>query len=556
MAFSHPHSPNFALSSFAGLRGIVRRVQEERLTSAPFMNSKNLKKQFRKKYEDFFSGCFRVASAPHSFIWSGDFSNFYGGISICSKIPLRFYVGLEKIDDNKFEIEEEFFAYSPSANSFKKIILDDYIISNLYDELAEVFKGYKIRFFSELVLGLSLGGLGAMSAAISGLIYDDKARKSDFACRLVKKIQRGRSSAATALCALCESALPIVVSSKNGKPWAKGLDEIFKINQNAAWSFDFGLIFSGNLVQGGSVIASAEELKKESIVNQGEVEKIAGYKTMPFWDSYLGMLEQVSTKTLLLMKELFRKGNSSETLKQFFSSLNQYQNLLHFVDISTPAVDKIYASIHKTSSLTQNAMGSGCKITGVGRGGEVLFAMPFGQYRDAIFDVAKILGVSVDYVSWKDGFEQGSVKIEQDITAGSYSEFVGSDMFEIESIQKGQKTFKVSKDKNVKSSLVIDLIDNKIFLHGEKADSKKIPSQKAACQIFEKLYQSKNWSLDNDQLPKTYAASRFDLQSKIISPMEKYLGFKFEISGTSFENFSLSLKTLPADIAIVRSISS
>jgi mevalonate kinase len=518
------------------------------------LNSKKLKKQFSANYEKFFSSCFRVASAPHSFIWSGDFSNFYGGISICSKIPLRFYVGLEKIDDDKFEVEEEFYAYNPSINKFERIVLDEYITSNLSNELSDIFKGYKVRFLSELILGLSLGGLGAMSAAIANLVHEDESKKSDFACKLVKKIQHGRSSAATALCALCDSALPIVVSSKNGKPWAIGSDKLFKIDQNVAWPFDFGLIFSGNLVQGGSVIASTEELQKESVANQREIEKITGYKTLSFWDSYLGMLEQVSTKTILLMKKLFIKGNSSENLKQFFSSLNHYQNLLHFVDISTPAIDKIYTSIHKIASLTQNNIGSGCKITGVGRGGEVLFALPFGQHREAVFSMAKNLGVSVDYASWQDGFEQFAGRIEQDLQRKVYSEFIRSDMYQIELVNKGYRTYKILSNRQINSSLIIDLVDNKIFIDGKKVDSKKIPSQKAACLIFEKLYQSENWSLDNEQLPKTYAASRFDLQSKIVTPLERYLGFKFEISGTSFEKFRLSLKILPTDVAIIRRI--
>jgi hypothetical protein len=168
--------------------------------------------------------------------------------------------------------------------------------------------------------------------------------------------------------------------------------------------------------------------------------------------------------------------------------------------------------------------------------------------------MARDLGVSVDYASWQDGFEQSSDKIEQDLRTGIYSEFVGSDMFQIESVKKGHRTYKVFKDRQIDLPLVIDLVNNKIFVCGQKVDSKKIPSQKAACLIFEKLYQSKNWSLDNEQLPKTYAASRFDLQSKIVSPLEKHLGFKFEISGTSFEKFRLSLKTLPTDVAIIRRV--
>jgi hypothetical protein len=184
----------------------------------------------------------------------------------------------------------------------------------------------------------------------------------------------------------------------------------------------------------------------------------------------------------------------------------------------------------------------------------VLFALPFGQYRDAIYGLTEELGVSVDYASWKDGFEPNADLIEQDLSQNVYSEFISSDMYQVELINNGRRTYRLTKKRLVEFPLVIDLVDNKIFISGEKVDSKKIPSQKAACQIFSKLYESKKWMLENTHLPKSYATSRFDLQSKVISPMEKSLGFKFEISGTSFEKFSLSLKNLPPEIAIIRRI--
>jgi len=524
------------------------------------MNTKKLKKEFSAHYVNFFKSVVRSASAPHCFIWSGDFSNFYGGLSICSKIPFRFYVGLERISDDKFEVEEEILAYNPSKGKFEKIILDEYIVSGLKEELQRDFQGYRIKFFSELILGLSLGGLGAMSAAISVLLIGDQTKRPNFAQNLTKKLQKGRSSSATALCALSNSPYPVVVGFKTNELWAKGMEEIFKLPDTPMWPIDYGLIFSGNLVQGASVVASAEELKRVTLTRQNEMEEAIGYKFDSFWETYLNMLEQISGETLLSMKELFRCGNSKQNLKHFFSSLNQYQNLLHLVDISTSGVDEIYSSVHTMANARDNDVGSGCKITGVGRGGELLFAVPYGQYRSEIESLVDDLarerkGVNLDYASWRDGTELDGARIEQDIESKIFFDLIDGDLFLVTSFSHGKKLTRLADNKKSESILVIDLEENKIFYRGNKIDSKKIPSQKAACAILDLLLSSEDRVVLNNDLPKTYSLSRFDLQSKVTTPLERAFGFKFEISGTSFDKYQVTLKNIP-DCTILRRVDS
>lgn len=522
------------------------------------MNTKQLKKTFPRFYNDFFCNASKVTSAPHSFIWVGDFSNFYGGFSICSKIPFRFYAGLEEIGGQNFELEEDFFAYNPTKNRFEKITLDDYIVRALREQLKDELAGYRLRLFSELILGLSLGGLGALSAAISALIYDEPSQRAEFAEEISRKIQRGRSSPITALTALSDSEYPLVVSSREKKSWSKTLDKMFHLSGDMVWPLDFGLIFSGDLVQGPAVIASAESLKKASLKRQTEIEQAVGYKISPYWQSYIDILEQIAGRALLGLKELFLSGQSAPNLRAFFRSLNQYQNLLQFVDISTANIDKVYSEIHRLSNVADNMAGSGCKITGVGKGGEVLFALPFGRYRDEVEKMTEKIfkngSANLHYASWRDGFESGGATVEQDLQGEIYSDYVKGQMYEVIQFNKGKISRFLSKDKKIIAQLIFDLEEKKIVFKGKKINSKLIPSQKAACEIMAKIFSFENYLVSNEQLPKTYGQSRFDLQSKVVSPLEKIFGLKFEITGTSFNEFTLKLVSAPQSLMIIKKL--
>jgi mevalonate kinase len=520
------------------------------------MNSQTLKQKFPKIYQEFFSKCQRVVSSPHSFFWTGDFSGFYGGLTISQKIPLRFYVGLEEINPIRFEIQRKILAFVPYRRNFVEIQLDDYLFEKLNSLLSKYLKGSKIYFLSEIPLGSSLGGLGAISACLAMLITTKNLEKIFLlAWQIVKELQQGRSSGATAFASLSNSPYPIVFYSKGKKYWGGPLDQFYSLPPMPSWPIDFGLIFSGNFVQGASVIASALEIKNILEKRESQIKKIlkTDFKNS-FWKTYLLMLNQTACQNLIALAELFKKGANDSALEFFFNTLNQYQNLLHFLEISTPSIDKIYSEIHQIANKTENKVGSGAKITGVGKGGEVLFALPFGQYREKISNLkSQISNLSLDYASWQDGFETEGVKIEQDLQNGIYSSFIEKGSLLLKIYQGDKVSSKIIKEEDLekekrKIELLFDTINNKIYIKGRGFDSSSLPSQKATIEILQKLLRAKGKKLKNTELPKSYAENRYDLQSKITAPLSRLVPLRFEISGGMYENYNLTLK--PFDIRI------
>lgn len=525
------------------------------------MNSQSLKQKFPEIYQEFFSQAEKVASAPHSFFWTGDFSGFYGGLTILQKIPLRFYIGLSKIAPKKIEVQRTFPAYFSSLKKFGEISLDDHLYKALCEVLKEKFKGYKVFFLSEVRLGSSLGGLGALSACLARLINPSSDLLSNFniASEILRRLQMGRTSSATAYTALSTSSYPVVFYSKGVKYWAKSLDKLYSLPEIPIWPIDFGLIFSGNLVLGKAVIASAEEIKKTLKKRENEIKKlIRPAFSNSFWDTYLSMLNQVASQTTLALVDLFKKGADDSSIEFFFDTLNQYQNLLHFLNISTQNIDQIYSAIHQMANKIENQVGSGCKMTGVGKGGEVLFALPFGQYREKIESLItalkpKIPNISLDYTSWSDGLESEGVKIEQDLNEGILSNFIKTGSFILKVFYKDDYYSIILDEKDLekekkKINLWLDTIDKKIYLKGRGVDSRTLSSQRATIEILTRLLKKADKKLKNTELPKTYAENRYDLQGKITIPLSRLVPLKFEIQGGIYENYTLKL--LPFDIKV------
>ncbi len=527
------------------------------------MNSQNLKTKFPKIYRDFYCKCERVVSSPHVFFWTGDFSVFYGGLAVCSKIPLRFYVGLEKISKDKVEISEEFYAYFPSQNAFSKIRFDDYIINSLKDNLSSDLKGYRLNFLSEIPLGVSLGGLGALSACLGTLIAKDITKAESLAIKFSSVLQRGRKSSAAALTSLCQSSYPLVYSQDKNKPRVLFLDKMLHLPSKAAWPIDFGLIFTGKLVQGSAVISSSEEMERVSKDLQNQAgELLGGYKG-DFWKDYLSMLNHVACQSLVAIKDLFNSGSSDKNLSFFFATLNQYQNLLHFLGISTPQINEIYSTVHKLANNLEGRPGSGAKISGVGRGGEVLFAMPYGEARKKIelasIDLAKKNDSRdfLDYASWRDGLETRGAILEQDIKKSIFSDFIKKGMYRIDVFDSGESYSKIITKNEIDKlspALILDSDRKKLIYKGKSPDSSKIFSQKATVEILGALLQKKDNKIFNSDLPVSYGKSRFDLQSKIIKPLSKLTGLEFEISGGMYDDFTCQLKPFDLTIIVLKKI--
>jgi hypothetical protein len=296
-------------------------------------------------------------------------------------------------------------------------------------------------------------------------------------------------------------------------------------------------------------------IKRISTRRQKEIADLIGEQSGSFWGDYLKMLDQVSKQTLLNFIDVFKRGSSEEGLRNFFEGLNQYQNLLHFLEISTSNIDKIYSLVHKISNKTENGIGSGVKITGVGKGGEVLFCMPYGRYREKLpLVLEEIPETSLDFASWTGGTESEGVKLEQDLANNNFSTFSqkAKAVAKIYS-KKGLQTKLLGAEDKAEADLILDKLSQKIIFKNKPVKSTEIPSQKATVEILSDLLASENRSLKNDELGK-YGKSRYDLQGKITTPLTKIAGLNFEITGGVYDNFTLKLKSFDIKIAVISAL--
>lgn len=525
------------------------------------MNTKTLRQSFDNEYNQFFRTSSRVISAPLSFIWSGDFSGFYGGITVVQPIPRRIYIGLEPIQAGTLEIEEKFMAYDSTGCRFRQYTLDQSLISDIQAIIGDKLKGCRMHILSEVMLGTSLGALGAISAILARLItdIDDKKKVFELAWKIATKIQQGRSSGSTTYAAIFGGSQPIVFHSQSKKFWAKPITSISNSKPDIDWPIDFGLIYTGTLVQGRAVIASAEVIKEISSDRQEKIKKKLDIETSPFWEDYLAMLRQVTYETILTMSDLIKTGTNNQLIEKFFNTINQYQYLLQFLEITTPDIDRIYSAVHKMANKVDNIVGSGCKISGVGKGGEMLFAVPYGAYRDKIDKMIDAINsrhstnVVLEYASWQDGIGAPGLTIDQSLGEGIKYSGLENDS-RILTIYSptviGSKIISNTDDING-IDLVLDNVNRKIFIDGKAVSSKELASQKSTIEILKQLLELDDRILTNDKLPKSYGDNRYDLHGKIVKPLIKLVDLKFEISGETYGQYAIKLMPFNIKIGVI-----
>ena len=106
-------------------------------------------------------------------------------------------------------------------------------------------------------------------------------------------------------------------------------------------------------------------------------------------------------------------------------------------------------------------------------------------------------------------------------------------------------------------SLLLDPQNHEIWIRKMRLDSKAIPSSSATIQILKTLLDNLGKEIKNSKLPKSsYSQDRNELQSKIISPLNKQLKktlnkeLPVHIHG-SIDEFTIILKGLPLSIHVI-----
>lgn len=537
-------------------------------------NSETLKKAFPQVYRDFFASCQQVASASNSFLWTGEFSGFYGGLTVSQKLPIRSYVGLETTFEGEVAINREYLTFDGAKQQFVKSIVDDRLCENLTQYLIKHYQGDKnftgvrIHILTEIPLGHSLGSNGAIAAALALLLA--KKQKFDTVFARAREIlslsQAGHSSGVSAYMALANTPSPVVFFTKDGSYVAKPIDELAGLATAPIWPIDFGLIYTGAQANAESVILANNQTVAELSHITNSLDQLLGkHQKFNFQRTYIDILNITAGLTASSLVEMLKRGADNPTLERFFNSLNQYQNLLHVLHVSDSLTDLLYSRIHQIANKQVNEVGSGAKISGIGKGGALLFAVPYGTHRSSISElVAKLAKETgrplwLDYTSWLDGIGGQPGKIEQDIASGIHSSFIDRDALSLVVLEQGKMRKQVLTNERFESfknslDLLLDKTTGKIMIAGQSVTSKELPSQKATVAIFANLISTNGLMLQSADLPSSYGENRYDLQGKIVLPLIKQVkaltgrDLQLTISGKMYENYRLSLD--PSNITI------
>jgi len=538
-------------------------------------NTSTLQKHFTDTYRSFFSKCQKVASAPNSFLWAGEFSGFYeDGLLISQKLPFRVYVGIESTLDGKIEVEQEYTTYDVEEDAFTKRVFDTQLSNQFKLFLENYFKdkleiGFKIHVLTEAPMGHGLGSNGALAAALATLIADDLPfeKQYELAYSILSGSQKGYSSGVTAYNALVSTDQPILFYGHKKKHKAYPISEIAKVKSPLTWPIDFGLIYTGVQTNSENVVLAAEHTMTElNDASQSVNELIKNYSHPPFQQTFLDMLNMTSALMVNGFARIFNRGANDASLQEFFGTLNQYQNLLHILNISTKTSDIIYRHLHELANKEVNGSGSGVKVSGIGKGGVMLFAVPYGAHRTEVSLLIDELrekfnkNIRLDYASWLDGIGEGGARVEQDISKNIVSNLLSEDVVLAKILHHGKEvrqtmTLERYQDLAFKSELVVDKTSGKIYIAGKPLTSKELPSQKATAIILYDLLNSSNYKLSNEQISDSYGSNRYDLHSKIVLPIVKQLmkmankDFQLSVSGGMYDQFELRLD--PSNVSIL-----
>ena len=538
-------------------------------------NTLTLQRNFPEIYREFFAKCQQVASAPNSFLWSGEFSGFYeGGLLISQKLPFRVYVGFEKTFDSKITVDQGYIAYEMGENNFVKKVFDPQLAEQFKVFLSgqfgqeKDFTGISVHIMTEAPLGHGLGSNGALAAALATLVSKDKdiPKKFELARKILAASQKGYSSGVSAYNALTSTNQPILFFGHDKSFSAYPISEIAGVEGLINWPIDFGLIYTGVQTNSETVVLSTEHTMAElSIAGERVQELLADYSHPPFQQTYLDMLNMTSGLMVSGFAKIFARGSNDEALRDFFGTMNQYQNLLHILNISTKTADIIYRHIHELANKEINGSGSGVKISGIGKGGVMLFALPYGAHRTEIIEMTDSLGkefnrnINLDYASWLDGIGHEAAKIEQNIEKGEVSSFLSQDVIIVDFLNHGKKSRQIMTKERYSEivenvDLLIDKPAGRILIAGNALTSKELPSQKATVLILSELLNTTDYLLSSSEISDSYGSNRYDLHSKIVLPLVKQVknltkrDLQLSVSGGMYDNFQLKLE--PDNISI------
>ncbi len=331
------------------------------------------------------------------------------------------------------------------------------------------------------------------------------------------------------------------------------LDELFGWKDQPTWPVDCYLIYSGKR-GGGRLTKSVGEIDDTLAEIGAMLDRSFGFtKSEPnaftplFYQlfqkegpegmrmNYLGTPAVLVLQVLYGLREIFELGSSERSIHNLLEALNWFHDSMKFLGRWTPEIDSMTSTLRTRLPESLGIDEVGVKMTGSGRGGDLLVVTASDGAQETIEAEVQHLrttshrGAWLDYASPRDGWEDRGILIEQYLKESLYSPFVtkGSVVLSVFS-QQGQSSITLSLEEfertKMRFPLFIDSTTDELSILGRVLTSKQLKSSKATVAFLNILLSRIGQILPKSDLPtNSYTVDRNELQSKIIGPLQTVL---------------------------------
>lgn len=354
--------------------------------------------------------------------------------------------------------------------------------------------------------------------------------------------------------------------------------KLFNIPENNDLPFDYAIIFSW-------LQSNTQKVEQAIQLDEKKLQKYADFideKILPvtqlkknvhfintlhegIYNQFVNMFSISNVMILESLEKIFTEGGDNRNIQYLIDTINSVRYLFYMLEKSPSDFIERFTSLFQEESKNKEKIGMvNCYSSKLW--GSYMVVMRQGTNRKYFFDAIEKMkseypDLLINYMSWVDGMANDWVIAEQYISQGIFSTYVKKDRVYV----KNNVGDNILGDYNEifathKEWLLLDAINNRIYLNGRKLNSNDIPSQTTTINILDKLIDNIGKDIPNRSFDvSSYSKNKNEMIGKIVIPLvsllERELWKKFPlICKGSIHDFYMKINITDIKISIVKKI--
>ena len=547
------------------------------------MNTGSLQKHFRTEYEEFFakndlvlSGCFKLSRSP---VGIGDPNTIF---SIKQKIPTKCYLWFAKNNTNTiiiddiahFNLTQQNFTHEKFANVHKQ---HDIFMQHIHKFLEKnpVPHWYTLSIISENMRGHGVWFSWALWALIALWLFlltgkvtskdledYDKFLQSDiyneiclFARELDFIARYGNSLGLNSFCTFISTPNPVAFfveylnstakteEIKSKRRFYRDLlqgDDKETMSIQSAFPMDYAMIFSGQESHTDSVeyYRNKDLMDTKKAINQRKDIYYKKWRNLPsnkafdedfIANTYDNNLMILNFRLLDSFKHIIHDSYNIQNVQAFSEVINDYRRYSAIIEKQSEFAEDFIA-LYKTQSKNHLPILWIMPVYSGKFWGWYLAVIPKGTHREVMDNTIqhmqeKYPDCMLEYASRIDGNTTDGVKIEQYISDSIFSSYIQKDKVYVRStVWKNYLGDYNEIVNSMKTWLVLNVIENKIYFDGKKLTSDDVKSQTTTINILCTLVDKIGTDVANKELDiSSYSKNKNEMLGKIVIPLIEFL---------------------------------